>query len=180
MTEEIWKPITGYEDLYEVSNLGRVKSLARRVWRQGSTRAGHYMMMKEKIMTPSVAKNQQQRLINFSDEFGNRQGFLVSRLVAQEFIPNLNNYNCVIHKGDKLDDSVYNLRWGTKQEAVGPSVAKRNVRLRTKRIRCIETGIIYNGLADVKSRLGMPIYGIKFTCNGTQEMSRGYHWEYVV
>ena len=49
--EEIWKPITGYEDLYEVSNLGRVKSLARRI-KIVCKHKTYYKKKQEQILKP--------------------------------------------------------------------------------------------------------------------------------
>ena len=74
MEEEIWKPIKDYEGLYEVSNLGRVKSLNYR----GTG--------KEKILKNSECNN--GYLLIGLVKNGKLKTFYVHRLVAEAFIPN--------------------------------------------------------------------------------------------
>ena len=83
MSEEIWKDIKGYEGLYQISSLGRVKSL-------------HYG--KEKIL--KLNKNNKGYLYIFLNKNGIRKHFYIHRLVAKAFISNPYNYNCVNHKNE--------------------------------------------------------------------------------
>ena len=95
---EIWKDIDGYEGLYQVSNLGRVKSL-------------HHN--KEKILKGSYAK-EGYHLISLSKE-GTQKRCLVHRLVATAFIPNPYKLECVNHKDENpRNNNVDNLEWCTK------------------------------------------------------------------
>ena len=90
---EIWKDIDGYEGLYQVSNLGRVKSL-------------HHN--KEKILKGSYA-NKGYHLISLSKE-GTQKRYLVHRLVATAFIPNPYKLECVNHKDENpRNNNVNNL-----------------------------------------------------------------------
>lgn len=100
MRKEYWRPVVGYEGLYEVSNLGRVKSL-------NYNRTG-----KEKIMSPVVFKGYYRVLFNCRGK-GRKQKF-VHRLVAEAFIPNPDNLPQVNHKDEnKLNNCVDNLEWCT-------------------------------------------------------------------
>lgn len=95
--QEIWKQITGYEDLYEVSNLGRVRSVRGRLLSQNKDPSGY---MK----------------INLS-RFGTHKLNRIHRLVAAHFISNPLNKVSVNHKdGNKLNNHVDNLEWNTWKE----------------------------------------------------------------
>lgn len=105
---EIWKDIEGYEGLYEISNLGRVKSLSKM---SGSC------MRKEKILNSKnrLTKDGYAR-VNLYKE-GKGKDFRVCRLVATHFIDNPDNKPTVNHiNGIKTDDCVENLEWATLNE----------------------------------------------------------------
>lgn len=95
--EEEWRPVKGYEGLYEVSNMGRVKSLHRSqgiILKQGTSH-GYMKVGLHKNGTCSTKK--------------------VHRLVATAFIRNPNNYEFVNHKdGNKKNNTVDNLEWCTR------------------------------------------------------------------
>lgn len=108
--KEEWKPIEGYEGLYEISNFGRVKSLVG--WN------GHKYVKRERILAPS----KQQTNPNYSrsivklNKNGKSKDFKVHRLVAKAFIPNPNNYKVINHKdGNPLNNKVENLEWCTQK-----------------------------------------------------------------
>ena len=103
MEEEIWKPIKDYEGLYEVSNLGRVKSLNYRGTR------------KERILKNTERSNGYLAIGLIKN--GKTKMFRVHRLVAEAFIPNPENKPCVDHINTIRDDNrVENLRWVTYKE----------------------------------------------------------------
>lgn len=92
---EVWKPVVGYENSYEVSNLGRVRSL-----------------LTNSILKQSKRKRSQEYLrVGLWD--GKRQNtYSVHRLVALAFIPNVNNLPQVNHKDENpANNAVYNLEW---------------------------------------------------------------------
>lgn len=102
MSNEIFKDIEGYEGLYQVSNLGNIKSLH---------------CNKEKIMKPTIRSNNYQYYFVGLLKDGKRKYFAVHRLVAMMFIPNPNNYEQVDHlDGNKLNNNVKNLEWVTPKE----------------------------------------------------------------
>lgn len=102
--QEIWKDIEGYEGLYQVSNLGRVKSLKRKTNNQFGKEERILSLTINSVgyKVTKLSKSKMSKTIN------------VHRLVAETFIPNPNNYPCINHKdGDKTNNCIDNLEWCT-------------------------------------------------------------------
>lgn len=98
--QEVWKDIDGYEGKYQVSNLGRVKSL-------NYNRTGE-----EKLLKPLENKCGYVRVVLYKDR--RAKNYLIHRLVAETFIPNPNNYPIINHKDEnKQNNKVKNLEWCT-------------------------------------------------------------------
>lgn len=117
MQNEIWKEITGYEGLYEVSNLGNVKSLERNIVRKDGT--NYYIP--ERILRP--CKSSKGYLNIGLNKNGRAKSYKVHRLVAEAFIPNPENKLEVNHiNADKTDNRVDNLEWATRKENVQHSI----------------------------------------------------------
>lgn len=111
MEEEIWKSIKGCEGYYEVSSLGRVRSIERTIVKND----GRVTTYKGRIIKPY--KNNQGYLIVSLYVKGKCKKFLVHRLVVEAFIPNTENKPCVDHINTIRDDNrVENLRWATYKE----------------------------------------------------------------
>ena len=107
MIKEIWKPIKGYEGLYEISSLGRVKSLERYVANNG----GKYLI-KERILKPT--KNQYGYLYVVISKNNINKHKLIHRLVAETFISNKHSKRTINHiNGIKTDNTLENLEWCT-------------------------------------------------------------------
>lgn len=102
MIEEIWKDIPNYEGLYQASNLGRIKSFG------GKSNHNEDIILKQRLEKYGYLR------INIK---GKR--YLVHRLIAITFIPNLNNKKTVNHKdGNKKNNIVDNLEWATASENI--------------------------------------------------------------
>lgn len=111
---EIWLPVVGFEGLYEVSTLGRVKSLDR-VRLDPIRGAKHY---KCKILSPGATPFG-YLFVRLSYKNKPSVSKLLHRLVADAFIPNPDNKPQVNHKnGIKSDNTVINLEWMTSSENV--------------------------------------------------------------
>lgn len=109
--KEIWKDIQGYEGYYQVSNLGRVKSLKRKVY---GIRP-YPITKKEKILSQSKTGRDRDYLFVSLSRDKITKHINVHRLVAKAFIPNPNNYPCVNHinEFEKWNNSIENLEWCT-------------------------------------------------------------------
>lgn len=100
--KELWKPIEGYEGLYEVSNFGRVKR--------------KYLNGKELILKP-IPNWKGYNRISLSNGKGKSKIYSIHRLVGKAFIPNPLNKQQINHiNGIKQDNYVDNLEWVTPQE----------------------------------------------------------------
>lgn len=103
---EKFKPVKGYAGIYEISNLGRVKSISRIIERKdGNTR-----VTEDRIILPFLTKCGYHQIVLCKD--GVRKKHYIHRLVANAFLPNLNNLPIINHKDEnKLNNRVDNLEW---------------------------------------------------------------------
>ena len=107
---ESWKPVVGYEGLYEVSSAGRVRSLDAIVPRGSGT-----YTRKGRHLKTSVGRNGYPEVELYKDTQRVRRG--VHQLVAKAFVPNPENLPLVRHLNDVKDDNrVENLAWGTESD----------------------------------------------------------------
>jgi len=109
---ELWKDIIDYEGLYQISNLGNVKSLER-TYRSGKkyTTIKH---CKELILTPRLTKTGYCR-VGFKRN-GKVKDFYIHRLVAVHFIENTTDYTEINHIDEnKSNNKVYNLEWCSRK-----------------------------------------------------------------
>lgn len=105
---EVWKPISGYEGLYEVSNLGRVKALDRYIENNGGMQH-----RRERILKPHGSPHLGVTLC----KGGTTKRLTVHRLVAKAFVPNPNDKPVVDHiDTNPQNNNADNLRWVTTQE----------------------------------------------------------------
>ena len=105
LSNEEWRPIKGYEGMYEVSNLGRIKGLPRKV----NNHTG-YIQLKERFLRGHTTTKGYIQLQLSSRP--NRVLKLIHVIVAEAFIPNPNNFPQVNHlNGIKHDNRVCNLEW---------------------------------------------------------------------
>ena len=166
--KEIWRDIVGYEGKYQVSNWGRIKSL------------NYHSTGKEKILKEDINQWGYHRVHLFKNN--KSKSFSVNKLVAYTFInfvPQLNEVYEVNHKDeDKDNNSLDNLEIITKKANILYGTGRdRQAKSKSKKVICIETGVIYNSLKEAKEQTG--INNIYNVCNGKAKTAGGYHWQYI-
>lgn len=121
--QEVWKPIKSYEGCFEVSNLGRVRSITRKIERPDPKKPMNKRLFTYhgKLISFWITKRGYLRLAIAKD--GIQRKHLVHRLVADAFIENPFNKEQVNHiNGIKSDNRVENLEWVTNYENYAHSV----------------------------------------------------------
>lgn len=107
---ELWQPIEGYEGLYEVSDLGRIRSLERKVKKWDGFRT-----VEQKELRPTMLNNGYLQVTLFKQ--GHRKKKSVHRIVAEAFMSKPADADRVLHNNDiKTDNRLLNLRWGNHKE----------------------------------------------------------------
>ncbi len=177
---EIWKDIKGYEGLYQVSNLGRVKSLERRV---KHNKCG-YITIKQKILKNKIGKTGYFE-VDLRRE-GTHKYCRVHRLVAEAFIKNPKNYEIVNHKDEnKLNNNVENLEWctakynmnyGTLRERTVAGISKRVAQINKKTDEIIN---IFPSSREASKKTGISQGHISSCCAGKRKTAGGYKWRYA-
>ena len=126
---EEWRDVVGYEGLYQVSNLGRVKVLKHPVER-GFCKC----FTKESIIKPRIKDNGYLFVGLSKGTTKSMKNRYIHRLVAEAFIPNNQNKPQVDHiDGDKKNNMVENLIWATQEE----NINNISTKYRSKKIRGI-------------------------------------------
>jgi hypothetical protein len=156
--EEEWKDIANFEGLYQVSNLGRVKSLPK----VGS--GGH------NGITLSQSKDKDGYLLVYLYANRKKVACKVHRLVAKAFIPNPNNFPQVNHKDEVKDNNSY---------------GEGNInRANSKRVPILQLDMNdnivreFNSAKEAESTLGFNSSNITNCCKGKYKSMYGYKWKY--
>lgn len=112
---EIWKSIPGWEDRYQASSLGRIRSIER-------TDSMNRKKL-SKILKFTLNKNTKYLQISFYVSEGKVKTYRVHRLIALTFIPNLENKPTVNHKNsERTDNKIINLEWASTQEQINHTI----------------------------------------------------------
>lgn len=191
MKEEVWKDIAGYEGLYQVSNLGKVKSLNYK-------NSGY-----PKVLKNSLSKIGYYRVSLYKIK---RKQFNIHRLVADAFVENPDNKKYVDHINTiKTDNRAENLRFVTMTENNNNPITKikmsisgkkrppisnltreklklfgytRKSKNRTRRVICIDSGVIYESQHEAERKTGIHANSISMVCNGKRNHCKNTHWRF--
>ena len=162
---KFWLDVPGYEGLYQVNNLGEIRSIRTnpprllKPWRHP---AGYLCV--------TLCKDKRQTKL------------LAHRVVAEAFIPNPENKPQVNHKnGDKTDNNATNLEWCDNQEnALHSAYVLRNESTIEKRpVICLSTGQKYPSVSDAARAVGGCNQNIVKCCQGKRTHHKGLRWAYA-
>lgn len=187
---EIWKSIKDFKGLYEISNLGRVRSLDRTTeTTMINSKIQHKRFYKSQIISQHTAKNGYLQVVIFKQCDKKTYNKMIHRLVAEAFISNPENKQTINHKNsNKLDNRLYNLEWNTMQEN---NIHAINNDLRNiKKVKCIELQLIFissfkaaefinNKIYANKKRVEWIAKGIRRVARKKQYTAYGYRWKYI-
>jgi hypothetical protein len=173
---EKWKPITNFENLYEISNFGRVKSLERITYASN----GKIYKFKEKILNPKPNNKgylHVQLILNKKRYYNS-----VHKLVANAFILNPYNKPQINHiDGNKINNHFLNLEWVTSSEntkhAYILNLNKGNGKtiIQIFKNKKIEE---FKSIRDASMKTKICYTCIRKCCNGIRKSAGGYNWKY--
>lgn len=186
MKGEIWKDIEGYEGLYQVSNMGRVKSVERTIWNSGK---GCYRTVHERILKPSKTNDGYLQVQLHQD--GKKKWYRIHRLVATAFCENPYGYTDVNHiDEDKTNNCANNLEWcsrsynnnyGTRNKRIAEKLTN-NPKI-SKPVLAIDkrTGLIIEFVSSIEAEreTGIDHSNIIKCCQGKYKTSGGFYWYYA-
>ena len=185
MNKEIWKDIPNYEGLYQVSNLGRIKSLQRKQYCPKTNKIN--IIKKERILKQHNSKGYNFVILYKNNNIKNN---LVHRLVANAFIDNFKNYSYINHiDGNKSNNKVENLEWCTASENTkhayknGLSKAKKGKENIKSKIICqydLKGNFIkkHYSIMDAEREKQANHSSIIRCCMNRQKSAGGYIWRY--
>ena len=175
--QEEWKNIEGYEGLYQVSNLGRIKSLERLINHKTTGKA----LYKEKIMKEIINYGYSHVILCKN---GKQKYCKIHRLVAQAFIPNPEKLPQVNHKDENKSNNKadnlewcslkYNINYGTRTERVAKTKRKAV-------LQCDLKGNVikkWNSISEAEKKLNIRNENIVAVCRNRKKAAGGYIWKY--
>ena len=171
LPNEVWNPVKGYEGLYKVSSMGRVKSL-----------------ITGKILKPEKGIGGYLRVHLYKD--GKAKHFKVHRLVAEAFLKPVAGKDCVNHLDEVKTSNHYsnleycspkeNANWGTRNERMAEK--QRNAPFKSKSVFQFSLNGKFikewPSVSEVHRQLGYTISFISRCCLGKCKQAYGYIWRY--
>lgn len=177
--KEVWKDIAGYDGLYQVSNMGRVKSLERT---RNMNLPGRKKRapVSERIL--KFGQSQGYQAVTLARDGVNKK-IRLHKLVALAFIPNPDNKPEINHKdGNKHNNCADNLEWVTpienQRHAISSGLRDDSFRRKTVNQYDRDGNFIrsWNGYVEIKDVLGLPPQAICGCCKGRNPTAYGYVW----
>ena len=183
---ENWKDIKGYEGKYQVSDCGKIKSLARDKFLPNGTFHSH---LEEKILVQRINRYGYPCVHLYKNR--KMKNMVVHRLVAMAFLPNPENKPQINHRDEvKNNNVVENLEWceasynniyGTRIERMLQN--RKSYKLgdspSAKPVFCEELNKTFDCAKRVEEELGIWGTSIGKACRGERNTAGGFHWRYA-
>lgn len=174
---ETWKDIPRYKGLYQASSEGRIRRIKRIIINHGTLTT-----KKGAIIGQSNTRKGYKRVDLYLN--GKKHQELVHRLIAEAFIPNPDNLNCVNHKDEvKTNNYVDNLEWcdyrynNTYGTRIERSVKKQSIKV----LQCTLDGNViseYPSIKEAERKTGISAGHICNVCKGIRPTAGGFIWLY--
>lgn len=189
---EIWKPVVGYEGLYEVSDLGRVRSLDRDIpMVRGKQR--YTLHTKGQIIVPHERRHGYLAVCLYGKESknGRFRQISVHRMVAEAFLPNPSGHKEVNHLDENKQNNVLsNLEWCDRKRNTnyGTAIERRAKKLingpKAKAVDQLDLNGNYirtfPSMAEAKRQMGYEQSAICYAIKGKFSQAYGYKWRYAI
>lgn len=178
--DEAWADIDGFEGMYQVSTIGRVRSLPRDVAMRRGGRE-YTMHHKGRVLRQVRSKDGYATVQIFKDS--KPHTFKVHRLVATAFISNQDNLPEVNHiDGNKTNNTVENLEWCTKSHNMRHAyenglISKENKTFNRKKVRRSD-GVVFTSLTEAANASGTHVGNVSACCHGKLAHTSGYGFEF--
>ena len=173
--EEVWVPVPGYEQFYEVSNFGRIKSLPREI----RCKNGTCYIKPGRIRKPVLNKGNGYNMLFLTDGIV-KKCMYVHRIVAVAFCENPENFDFVNHKNEnKTDNRSENLEWCTKE--YNNNYNGKSQRCNKKVSQLSLDGFFvasYMSGREACKATGIQYKNISAVCRGKRKSAGGYIWRF--
>lgn len=169
-TKEKWKPVKGFEGIYEVSNIGNVYS--------------HRLKRKLKLSLDNIGY---VRIGLCKTNRYDMKFVYVHRIVADAFIDNPLKKQFINHKDEnKNNNCIENLEWCTHKENMNSgtrnkriSMHNKNHKCRSKKVVCVNTGIEYPSIMEAQRKTKIWASNIYKCCINERKSAGGYKWQMI-
>lgn len=164
MDIEYWRDIDGLDGLYQVSNMGNVRS------------TNYHNTGRPQNLVPAKSANGYVGVMLFKS--GKPKRYSVHRLVATAFVEKDIVGDEVNHKnGDKRDNRSQNLEWCTRRENTAHAISVLHRRVRP--VICIETGEYFHSVSMAGEAKNVDPSSIVKNIKGKRSSTKGLHWKYA-
>lgn len=163
-TNEIWKDIKGYEGLYQVSNLGKVKRLVGKGCK------------KERIIKPNLVRGYCQ--VRLSKD-GTVKPLYLHRIILETFNPieGMDKLDCNHRDENKENNCLNNLEWLSHKENLNYGTRnERAVSALSKAVRCIDDKNFFSSVKEASRQTRISNGNISQCCNGKRKSAGGKRW----
>lgn len=182
LIEEIWKDVYGYEGYYQVSNMGRVRSLDRYIYHNGARNESKMIFIKGKELKPHDAGRKHLTVCLMKNGIGNI--YYIHRLVMETFTENIDNLPRINHKDENpYNNELSNLEWCTHKYNTnyGSCIKKRSEKI-CKSVSRYDNNMNYidtfNSCSQAGKELNIDSSSIAKCARGERNTAGGYIWKY--